>query len=50
MRSCSFGEKVRLCTDNDGILLIVRKLTPPAPVCSDKPGGRAARHLHDEPT
>ena len=46
----SLAEKGRLYTDDDGILLLVRKLTPPAPVCPDKPGGRAARLLHDEPT
>ena len=28
----------------------MRNLTPPALVCPDKPGGRAARLLHDEPT
>ena len=46
----SLADKGRLYTDDDGILLLVRKLTPPAPVCSDKPGGRAARLLDDEPT
>ena len=32
------------------MVLLVRKLTPPTPACPDKPGGRAARLLHDEPT
>ena len=36
----SLAEKGRLYTDDDGILLLVRKLTPPAPVCPDKPDGR----------
>ena len=42
--------KSRLYRDNDGILLIVRKLMPLTPPCPDKSGGRAARLLHDEPT
>ena len=37
----SLAEKGRLYTDDDGILLLVPKLTPPTPVCPDKPGGRA---------
>ena len=44
------SDKGRLCTDDDGILLLVWKFTPPAPVCPDKPGGRAARLLDDKPT
>ena len=39
-----------LYTDNDCILLLVRKLTPPALIYPDTPGGRAARLLDDEPT
>ena len=31
-------------------LTVVRKLAPRAPACPDKPGGRAARLLHDGPT
>ena len=46
----SLAEKGRFYTDDDGILLLERKLTPPTPVCPDKPGGRAARHFHDKPT
>ena len=46
----SSAAKSRLYRDGDGILLLVRKLTPPAPACPDKPGGRAARLLHDEST
>ena len=46
----SLADKGRLCTDDDGIFLLVRKLTPPAPACADKLGGRAARLLDDEPT
>ena len=46
----SLPEKGRFYTDDDGILLFVRKLTSPALVCPDKPGGRTARLLHDEPT
>ena len=46
----ALGGKSRLYRDDDGILLLVRKLTPPAPACPNKPGGRAARILHDEAT
>ena len=46
----SLAEKGRLYKDDDGILLLVQKVTPPTPVCPDKPGGRAAHLLHDEPT
>ena len=46
----SLAEKGRLYTDDDGILPLVLKLTPPDPVCPDNPGGLAARFLHDEPT
>ena len=45
----SLAEKGRLYTDDDALLL-VRKFTPPALACPDKPGGRAARLLDDEPT
>ena len=45
----SFAENGCLYTEDNGILLLVRKLTPPAPVCPDTPSGRAARLLHDEP-
>ena len=45
----ALAPKSRLYRDDDGILLLVRKSTPPAPVCLYKPGGRAARLLHDEP-
>ena len=47
---CSLADKGRLYTDDDGILLLVWKLTPPDSVCPDKPDGRAARLLHNEPT
>ena len=40
----------RLYTDDDGILRLERKLTPPAPVRPDKLDGRAGRLLHDERT
>ena len=46
----ALADKSRLYRDDDGILLLVRKLTPPDPACPDKPSGRAARLLHDEPT
>ena len=46
----SLAGKGRAYTDDNGILLFQRKLTLPAPVCSDKPGGRADRLLHDELT
>ena len=46
----SLADKRRLYADDDVILLLVRKSTPPAPVYPDKPGGRAARLLDDEPT
>ena len=36
----SLADKGCFYTDNDGIFLLVRKLTPPAPVCPDRPGGR----------
>ena len=39
----------RLYTDDDNILLLARKITPPALACSDEPGGRAARLFDDEP-
>ena len=42
--------KSHLYRDDDGILHLVRMLTPPASACPDKPGGRAARLLYDEPT
>ena len=45
----ALAAKSRLFRDDDGILHLVRKLTPPAPACPDKPGGRAARLLHNEP-
>ena len=48
---CSLAEKGRPYTDDDDdILLFERKLTPPTPICPDKPGGRAVRLLDDEPT
>ena len=46
----ALADKSRLYRDDDGILLLARKLTPPVPVCPDKPGRRAARLLDDEPT
>ena len=48
--SALLADRGCLCTDDDGILLLARKLTPLTPVCPDKPGGRAARLLDDEPT
>ena len=33
----SLADKGRLYTDDDGTLVLVRKLTPPAPVCPEKP-------------
>ena len=44
------ASKGRLFTDDDGVTLLVRKLTPPRPPHPDRPGGRAARLLNDEPT
>ena len=46
----ALAAKSRPCRDDDGILLLVRELTPPAPACPDKPGGRAAHLLHNEAT
>ena len=46
----SLAAKSRLYEDDDGIFLLVRKLTPHTPACPDKPGGRATHLLHDEPT
>lgn len=40
----------RFYTDDNGIILLVRKLASPTPVRSDKSGGCAARPLDDEPT
>ena len=43
------AEKGRLHMDDDGVLRHVRKKKrPPAPACSDKPGGRGM--LDDDPT
>ena len=45
----SLADKGLLYTDDDGILLLGRKLTLPAAVCPDKAGGCAARLLDNEP-
>ena len=46
----ALAAKSRPYRDDDGILLLERKLTSPDPACPDMPGGRAARLLHNEPT
>ena len=46
----SLAEKGRLYTDDDGILVLVRRFTPPAPIFPDKSGRLATRVLHHEPT
>ena len=45
----SLADKERLYIDDDGILRLVRKLTPPALARPNKSCGRAARLLDDEP-
>ena len=45
----ALAAKSHLETGDDGILILVRKLTPPAPAYP-KPGGRAALLLHGKPT
>ena len=42
------AHKGRIVTTDDGVRLFARKLTKPPPTNSTRPGGRAARLLHDE--
>lgn len=45
----SLADKGHLYAGDNGLLLLVRKLAPPAPAHLNKPDGRAARLLNDEP-
>ena len=47
--SAELAGKGRLHTTDDGIVPLVRQLTPPPPPDSQRPVGRAAWLLNDEP-